>query len=216
MTPNLTTLPLMHRSLAFTASLTYAEFLERSPELAPIFRNRLREIRMPQGCQDFFVNYPYALHCVLLLAEDSPEMVVVGPVLAAVGRSSPRFSLHLLCDRDNLTSLSHLVDDRDLAAEPVLPLFLLFDDEGVFQGQWGPHPQAAEPYLESWFERHPQYDELAATETPEAQAQYALIFEQLVHEMRVWYNSGLNAECIREVQLLLAGLLDEESTEDDE
>jgi hypothetical protein len=216
MTFNEITLPLTHRSLAFTASPTYAEFLERSPGLAPIFYKRLREIRFPQGCQDFFVSYPYPLHCVLLLAEESPEMVVVGPVLAAVGRSSPRFSLHLLCDSDNLTSLSRLVDDLDLSADAALPLLLLFDDEGVYQGQWGPHPQAAEPYLEGWFERHPRYDELAMTETPAAQAEYEALFAQLVHEMRVWYNSGLNAECIREVQSLLAGLLDDENGEDEE
>src|SRR5262245_33860385 len=126
------TLPLTQRSLAFTASPTFAEFLELVPELAWPIRTRLREVRIPLECQDFFVRYPYVLHLILLLDVESPETVVVAPVLAAIARSSPRFTLHLCRESDDLRMLDRLVEDLDLAdgaSELELPLLLIFDEE---------------------------------------------------------------------------------------
>jgi hypothetical protein len=219
MTANMTTIPLTQRSLAFTASPTWAEFLEQTADLAPAIRNRLREVRIPVECQSFFVQYPYVLNLFLLVDEESPEMVVVAPVLAALAQASARFSLRIVRSTDDLSALDRLVDELELIGsinEIVLPLLLVFDEDWNYQGQWGPHPQAAEAFWESWFDRFPEYDDLAIATTAEGQASYAALLAILTQEMRVWYNSGLTAACIREVQGLLAGLLDEESAGDEE
>ncbi|HMN30673.1 MAG TPA: hypothetical protein PKE45_21150, partial [Caldilineaceae bacterium] len=159
------------------------------------------------------------LNMLLLVDEESPEMVAVAPVLVALAHSSARFSLRILRSTDDLSALDRLVDELDLvgsSGEIALPLLLVFDEEWNYQGQWGPHPQAAEPFWESWFDRFPEYEDLATATTAEGQASYAALLATLTQEMRVWYNSGLSAACIREVQGLLAGLIDEESAEDEE
>ena len=46
--------------------------------------------------------------------------------------------------------------------------------------------------------------------------QFAALLEKLTHEMRVWYNSGLNIACIAEVRALLAALLEDDTAEDEE
>ncbi len=60
-----------------------------------------------------------------------------------------------------------------------LPLLLIFDEEWNYQGHWGPHPQAAEPYLDGWFEQHQEYVSLAEDETPSGHVQYLALLEQL-------------------------------------
>ncbi|RIK36374.1 MAG: hypothetical protein DCC55_27540 [Chloroflexi bacterium] len=217
--PLVTTLPLTQRSLALTASPSFREFLQANPILAAAFRSRRREIRLPLADQEFFVSYPYTLHFVLLLADESPETLVVAPVLAAIATSSPRFTLQIVRESDDLASLDRLVEEFDLIGainELDLPLLLVFDEEWTYQGHWGPHPQEAERYLDEWFERHPDYEILAETETSEAQAGYTSLLDQLTHEMRVWYNSSLNAACVREVRGLLVSLLDDEAADEEE
>jgi hypothetical protein len=140
-------------------------------------------------------------------------------VLVAIATSSPRFTLQVVRDTDDLTGLDRLVEELDLAGavnELDLPLLLLFDEEWNYQGQWGPHPQEAEHQLDEWFGQHPDYETLAESETAAAQASYAALLDQLTHEMRVWYNSGLNTACVREVRQLLAGLLDDEAVDEEE
>jgi hypothetical protein len=57
---------------------------------------------------------------------------------------------------------------------------------------------------------------LAESEAADDQAQFAALLEELTHEMRVWYNSGLNIACIAEVRALLAALLEDDTAEDEE
>lgn len=213
------TLPLTQRSLVLTASPSFREFLQANPVLAAAFRSRRREIRLPLADQEFFASYPDTLHFLLLLAEESPETLVVAPVLAMIATSSPRFTLQIVRDTDDLTALDRLVEELDLAGavnELELPLLLIFDEEWNYQGHWGPHPQEVERRLDEWFEHHPDYETLAESETPEAQANYAALLGQLTHEMRVWYNSSLNTACVREVRQLLASLLDDEAADEEE
>jgi hypothetical protein len=212
-------LPLPQKAMVFTTGLTFQELLARSPVLAPALRSRLHEIRLSLDAQEFLVNYPDHLNCLVLLNEESPETLVVVPILVRIGETCPRLLMTLVCDNDDLSALAALTDEFDLAGalnEMDLPQLLIFDEEWNFQGQWGPHPKAAEPYLDDWFERHPQYEVLENDETPEAQTQYAVLLDKLTHEMRVWYNSSLNRACVGEVCVLLAGLLEEAATDEGE
>lgn len=206
------------RSLTFTAGRSFDEYLTDVPAMTLYLRRRLREIRIPVADQDFFVSYPDALHFIIVLNDDSPETAVVVPILAAIAQRSPRFTLQVMRDTDDLTDLSRLVDEIDLGgiiAEMGLPLLLIVDEEGIFQGQWGPHPQAAEQYLDEWFEARPEYDGLAESDDPVAQASFAKLLDELTFEMRTWYNSGLNQACISEVRALLTSLLDDEAPDEE-
>jgi hypothetical protein len=89
-------------------------------------------------------------------------------------------------------------------AEADLPLLLSFDDEWQFQEQWGPHPQAIEPFLEGWLAQHSEVERLADDDSLEGQHAYARLVEQLLYEMRIWYNSSLNHACGEELCGLLA------------
>jgi hypothetical protein len=207
-----------HRSLALAAAQSYEAFLASAPQLAPALRSRQSEIRVPWEEQDFLVNYPDHLHWVILLSEEAPETVVVVPILVRLAKVSPRIALRILRDTDDLSGLNALVDDLDLQGalqEVALPLLLVFDDEWQLQAQWGPHPQAIEPQLDAWFERHPEYETLAESPLPTDQARYAGLLAQFTQEMRTWYNSGLNRACCVEVCALLAGLLDEADEEEE-
>ena len=113
-----------------------------------------------------------------------------------------------------LATLAEELDLNENLAELDLPLLLIFDEDWEFQGQWGPHPQEAERYLEEWFERNPAYETLAEADTPVAQKNYAALLEELTHEMRVWYNTDLNYACAQEVHELLASLIEEGEPEE--
>ena len=111
-------------------------------------------------------------------------------------------------DDDDLAPLAVLAPDLDLATlldEWDLPQFLCFDEDWYLQAQWGPRPSAAEGQVERWLTDHPEYEILAEDESPEGQEQYAALVEELVYEMRVWYNSGLAQRCLDEwLELLRA------------
>lgn len=206
------------RSLSLVSGRSFDEYLADVPPLTLLLRRRLHEIRIPVAEQDFFINYPDTLHFVVVVSDDSPETVAVAPVLAAIAQRSPRFSLQILRDTDDLSDLARLAEEIDLLGimtELGLPLLLIFDEEGNFQGQWGPHPQEAERYLDAWFEAHPEYDALAESDDPAAQARFVQLLDELTFEMRTWYNSGLNRACISEIRALLAGLLEDEAPEEE-
>jgi hypothetical protein len=212
-------LPVRDKANALTRGLTFAEFLAASPRLGAMLRGRLREIRISPEDQDFFVQYPDVLNFVLLVNEEIPEAIAVVPVLVSITQRSPRFTLQLLRDTDDLAALARQVDEAELNRalnELALPLLYIFDEEWNLQGQWGPHPQAAESYLEAWFEAHPEYEKSAESLDSDEQALYTALLDKLTHEMRVWYNSGLNQACINEVRAVVATLLEDDNTDDDE
>jgi hypothetical protein len=205
-------LALPQKALAVTGALSFQQFLQRMPALAPALRRRLSEIRLPVAAQTALINYPDHLNCVALVSEDSPETLVVVPILVHIAAASPRLLLTFLCDTDDLSGLAALLEEFDLVGELGeldLPQLFIFDEEWNFQAQWGPHPKAADPYLDEWFERHPEYAALELEETQTAQVEYARLFDQLTQEMRVWYNSGLNHACVDEICALLTNLLEE-------
>lgn len=219
MTNEMTILPVLNKSLVTFVGQSFQDFLAASPALALAIRARLREVRIPRADQDFLVHYPDVLNFVLLLSDESPETLVVAPILVRLAQTSARFTLHILCDTDDLTSLDRIVDDLDLidtVGEIELPLLLIFDEEWTIQASWSGHPQEAERELEQWFARHPEYDTLAESDLPADQERFAVLLEELTHEMRVWYNSGLNRACVAEVRALLAALLEDDAPEDED
>jgi len=215
--PLIKILPVQQKVIAYTSSLMLREFFAQAPVLADAVRHRYQEVRIPLEAQTFFINYPDPLNFIAVVHEESPDTVITLPILMRVAHSSPRFTLRVLSDTDDLSLIAALVDEFELNNDLVeidLPLLLIFDDEWNYQGHWGPHPQAAEPYLDGWFEQHQEYVSLAEDETAAGHKQYLALLEQLTHEMRVWYNSGLNAACVQEIRELLAGFVEEVEVEE--
>lgn len=211
--PEFLILPVQQKIFAFTGGLTAAEFLEATPSLAKLVRQRQQEILIPTPIQDYFVNYPDQLNFALLVSEEAPETPIILPLWMRIEKLSSRLSLRVFRDTDNLNLLNQLLDEIDLneeLGELELPICLLFDEEWNYQTQWGPHPQSAEPFLDRWFEQHGEYEALADDETPEAQRKYAQLINDLIYQMRVWYNSELDGAAIQEIRDLLASLREDE------
>lgn len=209
-------LPLQQKIFSFTAGLTAQEFFAVTPALTKLMQQRLRELRIPVALQDFFISYPDILHFALLVSEDAPGTAIILPLWMRITQLSPRFSLRIFRDTDNLNLLNQITDDLDLnedLAELELPLCLLFDEEWNYQAQWGPQPQEADPLLDQWFEQHGEYEALAEDETPEAQQKYALLIQELVQQMRIWYNSGLDRASLQEICDLLVSLREDDERE---
>ncbi len=109
-----------------------------------------------------------------------------------------------------------LIDDATVLTslqDADLPLLISFDEEWRFQEVWGPHPQAIEPFLDRWVTAHPTFEALAEDESPEGQVAYPRLVEQLLHELRLWYNSGLNHACAQELHQLLVRWHDDSADE---
>ena len=102
-----------------------------------------------------------------------------------------------------------MLNDPDALADlddAELPQLLVFDDEWQLQARWGPRPPAADALLDEWLALHPEFETLGDGATTEAQRSLAELNQALTHEMRIWYNSGLDRECVQGVQALLAAL----------
>ena len=204
-------IPIREKSVIFASRLSFAAFASRSTRYGDLLLSRRREVRLAPAEQEFFATYPDTLHFVVIVAEDSPDTVAVLPVLARIAEAGPRFDLHIVPDGDgalradcqaalDLLGIQTEIDDLDL------PLLLVFDEEWQLQEQWGPHPEAAAPYIDGWLERHPEYESLADDDAPEVQEKTAALLYPLVHEMRIWYNSELGAACAAEIRALLSRL----------
>lgn len=193
--------------LAYSLAPLYEEFVARSPRLRPLLHSRYDETRLGPAVQLAANAFPEAINILAIIAEEDPDTVAVLPVVARLVDAGPRLQLRVLSDEGDLTPLSVLAPDLDLATlldEWDLPQFLLFDEEWELQAQWGPRPSAAEPQVEAWLAAHPEYESLAEDETPQGQERYARLTEQLILEMRVWYNTALARSCLEEWQGLLA------------
>lgn len=209
-------LPVQQKIFAFTSGLTAAEFLATAPTLAKLVHQRYQEVRIPTPLQDYFINYPEQLNFALLLSEEAPETSMILPLWLRIAQLSPRFTLRIFRDTDNLNLLNQLLEEVDLneeVGELELPLCFLFDEEWNQQSQWGPHAQAAEPYFDQWFEQHSDYETLADDEAPAAQRRYAALITDLIYQMRVWYNSELDRATLQEIRDLFATLREEEETD---
>lgn len=196
----------LEKTLLFSAAMTYGEYAAVSPR-QDLLEIRSREIRLLPEEQLYFTEYPALTNWLVVVADDSPDTVVVLPVLAHITAYAPRVTLRVVREEDAASLLAGLSSDADLVAgwaEVDLPLLLSFDDEWQFQEQWGPHPQGIEPLLDQWLADHREVEPLAEDESRAGQRAYARLLEQLTQEMRLWYNSSLNQACSAELQALLA------------
>lgn len=210
-------LPIQQKAFAITANMTFPEYLEQLPqEMRQFMQMRRAEVRLSPEQQDYLLNYADILNFVMLVSDEAPETAIILPIIARFVANSPRFSLHVLRDTDELSMLDAAVDELELEEDDTeldLPLLLLFDEEWNYQAQWGSQPEAAEAYLDEWLERHPTYEELADSDDTDDQDQYWQLTDTLLFEMRMWYNSKLDKECIAEICQLLAKLSEEDLEE---
>jgi hypothetical protein len=178
----------------------------------------LAEIRIGPDDQLFFAVYPDILHCVILVADDSPDTVVVLPVLIHLAERSPRIDVRIAHADEWECDLAALLDDpaqRPNLAEADLPLLLILDEDWHCAGQWGPHPAAIDPYLDGWLAAHPTFDALAEDDSPAGSAAYRRLLNELTQAMRLWYNTELNRACAAEVRGLLARIHADASPDDE-
>lgn len=204
--------------LAYSRTTTYAEYLAASPQ-RQFLEMRRREIRLAPDDQLYFTAYPDLAHWLIVAADDSPDTLLVLPIIAHMAASIPRLTLRVVREEDAPSLLAALMDDADLLAtlgDADLPLLISFDEEWHFQETWGPHPAAVEPYLDQWLADHPESEQLADDDSPEGIAAYARLVEKLLYEARLWYNSGLNHACVQELRGLLARWHDESIDEGEE
>ena len=212
------TVPFTDKGLLYSCAPTYAEYVASSSRL-DFLEIRAREIRLLPEDQAYFTAYSDLTHWLIVAADDSPDTLVVLPVLAHMAAWAPRLSLRVVGEDEAALLLLALIDDADLLAsltDADLPLLISFDDAWQFQEQWGPHPQAIEPFIEQWLNEHEDYELLAEDESVAGQAAYTRLLDQLLLEMRLWYNSGLNHACGEELCALLARWHDESDDESDD
>jgi hypothetical protein len=196
-------------SMAFTAALTLKEYIKANEFYGKMIDIRCDEIRIPPEIQSYLATYPDMLYVMVVAASEDPDTVAVVPILATIVNSSARLSMRLLRDEDDLTLLDGLLENVDLLTDLDdldLPQAFFFDEEWQLMGQWGPRPKDTEAYLDGWLEENPEYEGLAESDDDAGQEAYAILLDRLTYEMRVWYNSGLNGSCIREVHDLLVNL----------
>lgn len=194
------------KMLLYSRATTYGEYVAASLR-QDFLEMRAREIRLLAEEQAYFTAYPDLMHWLVVATDDSPDTLVVLPVLAHVAAWVPGLTLRVIREDEAAQLLPALVSDPTLLAswaEADLPLLLSFDDEWQFQEQWGPHAQAIEPFLDNWLAENGEYERLAEDESPAGQLAYARLLERLLYEMRMWYNSSLNQACGVELRGLLA------------
>lgn len=194
------------KTLIYSRAMTYGEYVAASLR-QEFLEIRSREIRHLADEQAYFTEYPDLTYWLVVAADDSPDSLVVLPVLAHIAAQVPRLTLRVVNEEEATHLLPTLVDDATLLAgwdEADLPLLLSFDGEWQFQEQWGPHPQAIESFLDRWLREHSEYERLAEDESLAGQLAYSTLLERLLYEMRLWYNSELNQACAEELRGLLA------------
>jgi hypothetical protein len=201
-------------ALAYSLCPTPAEFLALcdDPGVA-ILRRRITEARIPADVQVELVHYPHTVNFLALVGIGLPDTVVLLPLWMRMANAMPRAMLRVVDERA-LPMLERLLgNDDDLDIENMeLPMLLVLDEEWHYQGRWGPRPAAAEALLDGWLVQHPEYEVLAemddADSTDADHAAWDALTEALMLEMRIWYNSGLDADATREILALLALLLE--------
>jgi hypothetical protein len=184
--------------LAYGRGLSYQEFVGRTARYANLLRIRYDETRLGPALQMAAVAFPETINILALVSEEDPDTLAVLPIVARLADAGVHLQLRILCDDEDLAPLGTLVPDLDLATlldDWDLPQFLCFDEDWYLQAQWGPRPARAEAQVEGWLAVHPEYEQLADDETTEGHDRYLALLDELVYEMRVWYNSSLARSC---------------------
>ena len=207
------------RTLAYTALPTYEEFLHHHSSLSTQLRQRASEVRLTSDDQSELSTYPDFIHFVALISDETPDSWILLPIWARIAQVSPRFSLRVATEQNDLQPLAQLLGEDDIIhwlEEQELPLLLILDEELNLQAPWGPHPLNLDPLLDRWLSDHPQYEALTESNDPVDIAAYIVLANQLASEMRVWYNDSLNHACVLELRTLLTSLIDENSASDED
>ena len=199
----------LDKMLAFNHCQTFSMFVAEQANHRRLLEQRYAETRLLPALQDAMAHYPDTLWVLALVDGEDPDTVAVLPIIARLIDGAPCIQLRVLADEDDLTALAILLPDLDVTLvleEWDLPQFIIFDEDWEMQSQWGPRPAATERNLEAWLARYPDYEMLAEDESESGMVRFAELTERLVQEMRIWYNSGLSADCQREFCRVLAAL----------
>ncbi len=206
-------------ALAYTLCPTPAEFLEHCEEsVATSLRRRIAEARIPADVQAELIYYPDTVNFLAIVGVDLPDTAVLLPLWIRIAKAMPRATMRVVDDAA-LPMLERLLgDDDDLDVENLdLPMLVVLDEEWHYQGRWGPRPAAAELLLDEWLNQHPEYEVLAAMEESDVahggahdaeHDAWVALNDALMLQMRIWYNSGLDADAARELLAVLVSLQD--------
>lgn len=203
--------------LTSLSGLKFCEYLRHCESFRRFLLSRYSEIRLPPEIQDYFITYPDTVHWVIIAEEENPDSLVTLPILQRIVECSPRFFLYIFPSEAEYPFLDALIEDSDLPedlADMDIPLLMLFDEDWSYQCYWGPRPAAADPFLEEWLENHPEYEDLVTDDSPENQENYLTLLTNLTAMMRIWYNSGLDGQCIKEIQELLVSIQEQNQLDD--
>lgn len=209
-------IPYNEAIFAFTAGETFREYLLRfGPTQRLALSQRYDAVRIHTDAQNILSTYPVWLYWVLLVSDDTPDTLMVLPIVQRLAELSPRIDLRILSDEADLAALNTLVDEEiDLAedlADIDLPRLFIFDEEWNQQAQWGPRPEAAEERLEQWLTSHPDYEHLMAEDDSEDPDRLEQLIAELTAQMRLWYNDDLTVACIDEIMALVNELNNEDA-----
>jgi hypothetical protein len=200
---------------AFTSGLTFREYiLNLTVEQRLFLERRYEAVRISPALQSHLATYPLWLYWVLLVNDETPDTMMVLPIVQRLAELCPRIDLRILSDEADMAALNELVDDEinleeDLA-EIDMPHLFIFDEEWNQQAQWGPRPQAAEDRLDQWLSAHPDYEPLLADDEVEDPERLEALIVELTDQMRLWYNDDLTAACAAEIATILEELQSEE------
>lgn len=204
-------IPIQEPIFAFTSGETFDEFCAAQPlALAGLLRRIFAGTRIGPEHQLYLATYPTWLTCVVIVEDQTPDTVMIVPILARITEACSRMDMRILITSMDLTAINELVDD-DLDLEEYLddidlPLVLFFDEEWNQQARWGPRPAAAEKRLEAWLASHPVYAKLLEDEMNDDSPELEKLVDALIHQMRFWYNEDLTAACVGEIRAILEKL----------
>lgn len=204
-------IPYTEAIFAFTSGQTLRDYLARfSPDQRLALARRYEAVRVPVDVQSTLATYPIWLYWVLLVSDDTPDTLMVLPIVQRLAELSPRIDLRILSDEADLSALNALLEDEtDLEedlAEIDLPRLFIFDEEWNQQAQWGPRPEAAEDRLDEWLAAHPDYEQLLAEDDTEDPERLEQLIADLTAQMRLWYNDDLTNACISEIMAMVNDL----------
>ncbi len=200
----------------FTAGQTFRDYLlSFDPAQRQLLSRRYSAVRIPADVQEMLASYPLWLYWVLVVSNETPDTLMILPIIQRLVELCPRIDLRIFSDEADLSALNDLVDDdidlgEDLA-EVDLPHLFIFDEEWNQQAHWGPRPQAAEERLDQWLSSHPEYEPLLAEEENDDSDRLEKLIAELTAQMRLWYNDDLTGACVAEIVTLLADLTDNAS-----
>ena len=201
-------IPIQEPVFAFTSGETFDDFCTTQPlELAGLLRRIFAGVRLDPDTQLYLTNFPTWLSCVAIVEDMAPDTAMIVPILVRMAEACPRLELRIVSTAMDLTALNEIVEeDMDLEEDLDdldLPLVLFFDEEWNQQARWGPRPAAGEKRLADWLAAHPEYEEILDSDAEDDSPELTHLLEQLIHQMRFWYNDDLTAACIGEIREIL-------------